>query len=129
YFRSIPDLHRLGGEDHQVAGAGLGGVRGRVYAHRAIARGAFHAQPMGADRVHVLAPAVDRPDFVPGRANHPGVHGAHRPAPIPPFSNTTSNTPAAPLPRPMHMVTTTSFAPRRLPPISAWPTRRPPLMP
>src|SRR6185295_18538772 len=41
----------------------------------------------------------------------------------------TSNSPAAPMPPPMHMVTTTSLAPRRLPSISAWPTRRAPLMP
>jgi hypothetical protein len=31
----------------------------------------------------------------------------------------TSNSPAAPCPPPMHMVTTTYFAPRRLPSISA----------
>ena len=36
----------------------------------------------------------------------------------------TSNTPAAPMPPPMHIVTTTFFAPRRLPSISAWPVRR-----
>ena len=41
----------------------------------------------------------------------------------------TSNTPAAPMPPPMHMVTTTRFAPRRLPSISAWPVRRWPLTP
>ena len=31
----------------------------------------------------------------------------------------TSNTPAAPMPPPMHIVTTTFYAPRRLPSISA----------
>ncbi len=31
----------------------------------------------------------------------------------------TSNTPAAPMPPPMHIVTTTFFAPRRLPSINA----------
>src|SRR4249920_971470 len=41
----------------------------------------------------------------------------------------TSNNPAAPMPPPMHMVTTTSFAPRRLPSISACPVRRAPVMP
>ena len=41
----------------------------------------------------------------------------------------TSNSPAAPMPPPMHIVTTTFFAPRRLPSIKAWPTRRAPLMP
>ena len=41
----------------------------------------------------------------------------------------TSNRPAAPMPPPMHMVTTTFLAPRRLPSIRAWPTRRAPLMP
>ncbi len=37
-----------------------------------------------------------------------------------------SNSPAAPCPPPMHMVTTTYFAPRRLPSIRAWPARRAP---
>ena len=36
----------------------------------------------------------------------------------------TSNTPAAPMPPPMHMVTQTRLAPRRLPSIKAWPVRR-----
>src|SRR6218665_3600132 len=36
----------------------------------------------------------------------------------------TSKTPAAPMPPPMHMVTHTRRAPRRLPSISAWPVRR-----
>jgi len=36
----------------------------------------------------------------------------------------TSNTPAAPMPPPMHIVTSTRLAPRRLPSISAWPVRR-----
>ena len=35
-----------------------------------------------------------------------------------------SNSPAAPMPPPMHIVTTTRLAPRRLPSISAWPVRR-----
>jgi hemoglobin/transferrin/lactoferrin receptor protein len=41
----------------------------------------------------------------------------------------TSNTPAAPMPPPMHMVTQTFLAPRRLPSMRAWPVRRWPLMP
>src|SRR5690606_41137402 len=41
----------------------------------------------------------------------------------------TSNRPAAPMPPPMHMVTTASFAPRRWPSIRAWPVRRWPLTP
>ncbi len=41
----------------------------------------------------------------------------------------TSNTPAAPMPPPMHIVTTTRLALRRLPSISAWPVRRWPLTP
>jgi len=41
----------------------------------------------------------------------------------------TSNSPAAPMPPPMHMVTTTCFTPRRRPSISAWPTRREPETP
>ena len=38
----------------------------------------------------------------------------------------TSNRPAAPMPPPMHIVTTTCFAPRRLPSISACAARRVP---
>src|SRR5207302_7597902 len=38
----------------------------------------------------------------------------------------TSNSPAAPIPPPMHMVATTSLAPRRLPSIKAWPVSRAP---
>ena len=41
----------------------------------------------------------------------------------------TSNKPAAPMPPPMHMVTTTFLALRLLPSISAWPTSRAPVMP
>ncbi|MCY1541001.1 hypothetical protein D9M68_766730 [compost metagenome] len=41
----------------------------------------------------------------------------------------TSNRPAAPMPPPTHMVTTTYFTPRRLPSSRAWPTMRAPLMP
>ncbi len=44
-------------------------------------------------------------------------------------AHSTSNTPAAPMPPPMHIVTQTFFAPRRLPSISAWPVRRWPLTP
>ena len=35
------------------------------------------------------------------------------------LAHTTSNNPAAPIPPPMHIVTTTNFSPRRLPSISA----------
>src|SRR5258708_32204871 len=38
----------------------------------------------------------------------------------------TSKSPAAPMPPPMHIVTTTNFAPRRRPSISAGPVRRAP---
>ena len=41
----------------------------------------------------------------------------------------TSNSPAAPMPPPTHMVMTTYFTPRRLPSINAWPIMRDPLMP
>ena len=41
----------------------------------------------------------------------------------------TSNSPAAPMPPPMHIVQTTSLAPRRLPSISACPTMRAPDIP
>ena len=46
-----------------------------------------------------------------------------------PADQSTSNTPAAPMPPPMHIVTHTRLAPRRLPSISAWPVRRWPLTP
>ena len=41
----------------------------------------------------------------------------------------TSNSPAAPMPPPTHIVTTTYFVPRRLPSIRAWPVIRAPDMP
>jgi hypothetical protein len=41
----------------------------------------------------------------------------------------TSNSPAAPMPPATHIETTTYLTPRRLPSISAWPTRREPVMP
>src|ERR1700760_2918906 len=41
----------------------------------------------------------------------------------------TSNSPAAPMPPPTHMVTTAYFALRRRPSISAWPVKRAPDMP
>jgi hypothetical protein len=44
-------------------------------------------------------------------------------------AHSTSKMPAAPMPPPMHMVTHTRLAPRRLPSISAWPVRRWPLTP
>ena len=48
-----------------------------------------------------------------------------------PFSDqwTISNRPAAPMPPPMHMVTTPYFALRRRPSISRWPVSRAPVMP
>ncbi|MNO96080.1 hypothetical protein D3C76_877420 [compost metagenome] len=45
------------------------------------------------------------------------------------FHQNTSNRPAAPMPPPTHMVTTTYFTPRRLPSSRACPTIRAPLMP
>jgi len=57
------------------------------------------------------------------------VDRAHRAAADDGDLHATSNSPAAPIPPPMHMVTTTSFAPRRLPSMSAWPTSRAPLTP
>ena len=47
----------------------------------------------------------------------------------PPSRQSTSKIPAAPMPPPMHMVTQTRLAPRRLPSIRAWPVRRWPLTP
>src|SRR5262245_15439254 len=43
--------------------------------------------------------------------------------------HSTSNKPAAPIPPPMHIVTTTCLTPRRLPSMSAWPVRRAPEAP
>lgn len=45
------------------------------------------------------------------------------------LAQATSNSPAAPIPPAMHIVTTTNFTPRRLPSISACPTSRAPDMP
>src|SRR4051812_3817013 len=96
----------------------------------AIARCAFEAQALRAHRVDVRAPAVDRPDFVAGGSEESGVDRPHRSrADDGDFQFTTSNNPAAPMPPPMHIVTTTFFALRRRPSMSAWPTRRAPLMP
>ena len=44
-------------------------------------------------------------------------------------AHSTSKIPAAPMPPPMHMVTATRLAPRRLPSIKAWPVKRWPLTP
>ena len=44
-------------------------------------------------------------------------------------AHATSNNPAAPMPPPMHIVTTTYLTPRRLPSSSAWPASRAPDMP
>jgi hypothetical protein len=56
-----------------------------------------------------------------------------RPRPLqtarPVVRQSTSKMPAAPMPPPMHMVTQTRLAPRRLPSISAWPVSRCPLTP
>ena len=49
--------------------------------------------------------------------------------PAPAEPQQTSNSPAAPMPPPMHMVHTTCFAPRRRPSIKAWPTSLEPDMP
>ena len=46
-----------------------------------------------------------------------------------PRHHSTSKMPQAPMPPPMHMVTATRLAPRRLPSIRAWPVRRWPLTP
>ena len=67
--------------------------------------------------------------FGEGRAQYRA--GRHRQLPEtrPRRSYRTSNSPAAPMPPPTHIVTTTYFAPRRLPSISAWPVQRAPVMP
>src|SRR5690349_17503384 len=57
------------------------------------------------------------------RGNDEDLHGR-----LLPF-HATSNSPAAPMPPPMHIVTTTYFTPRRLPSMSACPVRRAPETP
>src|SRR5206468_156124 len=93
-----------------------------------------------ADRSEMMPdrPAAARPE---GRALHvqhreePQTRDAPRHAIRIPHSKfqipnyTTSNNPAAPIPPPTHMVTTTRLAPRRRPSMSAWPTSRAPDMP
>ena len=46
-----------------------------------------------------------------------------------PQAQKTSNNPAAPIPPPTHMVTTTYFTPLLFPSINACPTKREPVMP
>ena len=52
-----------------------------------------------------------------------------RPGAVINLGHRTSKIPAAPMPPPMHIVTPTRLAPRRLPSIRAWPVRRWPLTP
>ena len=73
------DPVRLGRDDHEVAGPGLGRIRGRMEPYPAIAARPLDPQPPGAYRIDVLAPRIDRPDFVPGRGEQARVHRAHRP--------------------------------------------------
>ena len=73
------DVPRLGRDHDELADADLGRVGGRVDADRALPAGALDGQPVRVDRVDVLRPDVERPDLVPGVAEDPGVHRAHRP--------------------------------------------------
>jgi hypothetical protein len=77
------------------------------------------------DAVRCERNSGQRGEALVGRAQEVdhGRHGPDREA------QSTSNTPAAPMPPPMHIVTTTFFAPRRLPSMSAWPVSRWPLTP
>ena len=72
------DVHRFRCEDDEVRLARLRRVGGCVDPHRAIAARTLDPQPVVADRVDVLLPEVDRPHLVPGSAQQPRIHGAHR---------------------------------------------------
>jgi hypothetical protein len=72
------DVHCLRREHHEIALAGVLRIGRGVELDGAVARGAFQAQAVAAHRLDVLAPGVDRPDFVAGGGEQPGVHRAHR---------------------------------------------------
>ncbi len=71
-------VERLGGDDDELGLTGLAGVGRCPKADDPIAARALDAEAMFADRVDVRDPAIDRPDFVPGTPEQPGVDGAHR---------------------------------------------------
>jgi len=71
-------MHRLGGDDHQVANARVRRARRCVYLYGAVAGRALDAQSVLADRLDVLAPGVARPHFVARGGEQSGVHGPHR---------------------------------------------------
>src|SRR5690606_20283284 len=72
----------------------------------------------GTKQFHVIARDAQPPRGIAGGG-----------AVVVPAAQATSNSPAAPMPPPMHIVTTARFAPRRLPSINACPVRRWPLTP
>jgi hypothetical protein len=79
-LRRLLDMHRLGREDREVAGAGVRRVRCGVDAHGAIARGALEAKAVGPYRVDMCLPAVDGPDLVSRIAEQRRVDASHRTA-------------------------------------------------
>jgi hypothetical protein len=74
------DVTRLRGDDDQIARTRVRRRRRRIHPYGAVARGAFDAQAVRPNRIDVLAPAVDCPDFVSRAGEQPGVHRAHRAA-------------------------------------------------
>src|SRR5205823_5901320 len=121
--RELVACDLLAGVEHRVEGVARMIGEARPCAQR------FDSQP-------VVEEEVDGPAVAHHRTIHPlsleGVEpGLGRPGARArgAAAHSTSNTPAAPMPPPMHIVTTTFFAPRRLPSMSAWPVRRCPLTP
>ena len=95
----------LTGVEHRIKG--VAGVVGKA----APLRQALGGQPVVEQKINSLSEGhgctLKRHCEAAGRSNH-----------------STSKMPAAPMPPPMHMVTQTRLAPRRLPSIKAWPVRR-----
>ena len=99
-----------------------GDRRERDVQHRSIDEGQAGGEDTGGQDEAGMAGLTARSDDGSGRTERVGQCVAHAPY-------NTSNSPAAPMPPPMHIVTITYFAPRRLPSIRAWPVIRAPDMP
>lgn len=121
-------------------GRGGGVVPGRRGRRRGLARRgprAPRANRSGAvaDDALGLAPLRRTPAAAEARAGErsregaPPAHVAPTARLRPALGHATSKRPAAPMPPPMHIVTTTYFTPRRFPSMSACPTMRAPLIP
>ena len=77
--RRVGDVADLGGEDRQVARAGIARVRRGPDAHGAASAGPFDAQTALPDRGDVGRVDIDRPDLVSGGAEQPRIDRPHRP--------------------------------------------------